>query len=45
MDASTGIGIGQVICYNHSDREGYIEPYDGSEMVYVIGSTMRVSQK
>jgi hypothetical protein len=43
MDESTGIGIGEIIYYNHSDREGYISPYDGSEMVYVIASTMRVS--
>ncbi|KAM0696003.1 hypothetical protein Q7P36_004486 [Cladosporium allicinum] len=43
MDKSTGIGIGEIIYYNHSDREGYISPYDGSEIVYVIASTMRNS--
>jgi hypothetical protein len=44
MDASTDIGIGEIIYYNSRDREGYISPYDGSEMIYVIASTMRVSQ-
>jgi hypothetical protein len=44
MDESTGIGAGEIIYYNNSEREGYISPYDGSEIVYVIDSTMTVSQ-
>jgi len=44
MYESTSIGAGEVVYYNNSDREGYISPYDGSEMVYVITSTMAVSQ-
>jgi hypothetical protein len=44
MDESMGMGIGEIIYCNNSEREGYISPYDGSEIVYVIGSTMTVSQ-
>jgi hypothetical protein len=44
MDESTGVGAGEIIYYNNSERKGYISPYDGSEIVYVMGSTMDVSQ-